>query len=259
MFQDYALFPHLTVTGNIMFGLKRMERGKAAALYAEIIERLGIGHLAHRYPHMLSGGEQQRVALARALAPQPRIMLMDEPFSNLDRVLRNGIRAETVALLHELGTTAIMVTHDPEEALSTGDLVVLMRDGAIVQSGSGEDLYENPKSAYAADFFCTFNKVPVTCISGIAETPFGRFAAAGIADGETATVYIRPHCLRLGDDRDGVECRVLERALVGEIEQISLEFSALPAPLTLRSTARSHLRSGDIAYASVARDQVLVF
>lgn len=259
MFQDYALFPHLNVTDNILFGLKRLGRRLARDRCDEIIGRLGLGRLATRFPHMLSGGEQQRVALARALAPQPEIMLMDEPFSNLDRELRHDIRTETIDLLRELGTTVIMVTHDPEEALSAGDIVVLMRAGRIIQSGAGVELYERPSCPYAAEFFCSFNKVRTTCRSGYAETPLGRFAAPGFADGEQATVYIRPQCLRVNCGGDGVECVVVDCELIGEIEETSITVAALAEPLRIRSTDRSRLRKGDTARVSVAPEQVIVF
>ena len=259
MFQDYALFPHLNVTDNIMFGLKRLDRRAAQRCCADIIKRLGLGPLAQRFPHMLSGGEQQRVALARALAPQPRILLMDEPFSSLDRGLREGIRAETMSLLRELGTTVIMVTHDPEEALSTGDRVVLMRAGRIVQIGTGSEIYDRPANAYAAEFFCTFNKVHGACWNGFLETPLGRFEAPGFADGDSATVYIRPHCLRLNCDGDSVACTVVDCALMGEIEQTILSVDMLAEPLRIRSTERRGLRSGDQARVSVGDGQVFIF
>ena len=259
MFQDYALFPHLNVTDNILFGLKRLDRRSARERCAEIIARLGLERLADRFPHMLSGGEQQRLALARALAPQPQILLMDEPFSNLDRGLRDGVRAETISVLRELGTTVIMVTHDPEEALSTGDRVVLMRAGRIVQAGTGSDLYDRPASAYAAEFFSGFNKVQGACWNGFLETPIGRFAAPGFADGCAATVYIRPHCLKLNCEGEGIDCTVLDCALMGEIEQTMLSVMALPEPLKIRSTERQRLRAGEKARLSVAADQVFVF
>lgn len=259
MFQDYALFPHLNVLDNILFGLKRLTRPAAQARCLEIVERLGLEHLSRRFPHMLSGGEQQRVALARALAPQPQILLMDEPFSNLDRGLRDGIRTETISLLRELGTTVIMVTHDPEEALSAGDRVVLMRAGEIVQEGSGSDLYDRPANAYTAEFFSTFNKVQGACWNGFLETPLGRFAAPGFADGHTATLYVRPQCLRVNCGAEGVDCTVVDCTLMGEIEQIQVSVAALPGPLKIRSTKRSRLRSGDVARISVTPEQVFVF
>jgi iron(III) transport system ATP-binding protein len=259
MFQDYALFPHLSVADNIAFGLKQLDRAAARTRSGEIVARLRLEHLVRRFPHMLSGGEQQRVALARALAPQPRILLMDEPFSNLDRGLRDGMRVETLALLRELGTTVIMVTHDPEEALSSGDRVALMHEGRIVQHGTGSEVYDRPNSPYAAEFFCACNQVAGTCCAGFAETLLGRFAASGFPDGASVTVHIRPHDLRLNDTGEGVAATVVERALMGEIEQIRLAVDGLAEPVRIRSTTRHGLRVGDKARISAAPDQVFVF
>ncbi|MGQ4273833.1 ABC transporter ATP-binding protein [Terrihabitans sp. B22-R8] len=260
MFQDYALFPHMCVTDNILFGLTRLGKTQARARAAEVVDLLGIGHLSARFPHMLSGGEQQRVALARALAPQPRILLMDEPFSNLDRGLREELRTGTLAVLREFGTTVLMVTHDPEEALSCGDRVFLMRAGKIVQAGSGRDLYETPQSVYAADFFCTFNKLPGTCRDGGVDTPLGRFAAPGRTEGEKVEVCIRPHDLRIGGSNDtGVSCTVLDCTLRGEIEEVRLLVPGVPSALRVRSTTRSRLKNGDSASVQLASVEVLVF
>jgi len=258
MFQDYALFPHLSVRENIAFGLQRLGRAARHSRVDEIVVRLGIRHLCDRFPHMLSGGEQQRVALARALAPQPRLLLMDEPFSNLDRGLREGIRGETLALLREIGTTVIMVTHDPEEALASGDRVVLMRGGRVVQVGTGTEIYERPASVYAAEFFCTFNKIEGVCREGCVDTPLGRFAAPRLSDGERAMVYIRPQSLRL-NAREGLECVVVDRTLMGEIEQTTLRASSLGPCLTMRSTERQILRVGESAYVTVAPERSHVF
>lgn len=259
MFQDFALFPHLDVTANIMFGLKRMARQQARQRVADVLDRLGIWHLADRYPHMLSGGEQQRVALARALAPEPAVLLMDEPFSNLDRKLRDSIREETLSLLRDLGATVIMVTHDPEEALSAGDRVVLLRTGHVVQTGTGADLYERPSCAYAAEFFCNFNKVRGACWNGFLETPVGRFKAPGFADGASAVAYLRPHALRIQHDGEGISGRVIQRSVMGEVEQISLDIEALPEPLRVRSTDRRNVHVGDHVKVSIEPGDALVF
>lgn len=259
IFQDYALFPHLSVTENVLYGLKRLNRQAAQARCSSIMERLGLNRLADRYPHMLSGGEQQRVALARALVTQPQILLMDEPFSNLDRSLRDGVRAETLSLLRELGTTVVMVTHDPEEALSSGDQIVLMRQGRVVQAGTGADLYDKPTSAYAAEFFGSFNKLPGACRNGFAETPLGKFAAPARADGNVATVYIRPHGLRLCRKEGIVDATVIDCTPMGEIEQTTIAVAALPEPLKVRSTERRYLRAGESVRLSVSPEQVFVF
>ncbi len=129
MFQDYALFPHLTNLANVMFGLKGMPRDDAVAEARLALDRVGLGDYADAYPHMLSGGEQQRVALARAVAPRPSVLLMDEPFSGLDRSLRDEVREDTLEVLRDSRVTCVIVTHDPEEALRMADRIALMRDG----------------------------------------------------------------------------------------------------------------------------------
>jgi iron(III) transport system ATP-binding protein len=255
MFQDYALFPHLTVRQNVGFGLRAMDRRDREARVAEIVDRLGITALAGRYPHQLSGGEQQRVALARALAPQPSVLLMDEPFSNLDPGLRETIRHETLAHIRGLGITAIIVTHDPEEALSTGDWLALMRKGRIVETGTGEDIYLTPRTAYAASFFSHVNRVPVSAYGDRLESPFGAFPAGG-AVGQLS-LLIRPHSLFIA--AGGVPARVLNRAFLGEMEELSLSVEGITAPLVLRSSQRTGVTIGQLVHLGVKRDEVMVF
>lgn len=239
VFQDYALFPHLTVEQNILFGLKRRAKQEAAARTADVIAHIGIAHLKGRYPHMLSGGEQQRVALARALAPQPDILLMDEPFSNLDRGLREKVRDETLSLLKRLGTTVIMVTHDPEEALSAGDRVVLMKAGRIVQAGSGYDLHDRPVSSYAAEFFCAFNRISGVYRNGHIETAIGRFAKMlDVGEGTSMTLYIRPQGISVSPG-PGDLCGILKsRIFLGEVEQLAITVDGLEHPLHVRTMHR---------------------
>ena len=261
VFQDYALFPHLTVEQNVLFGLKGQPKAQARARAAEMIEHVRLADLAKRYPHTLSGGEQQRVALARALAPKPDILLMDEPFSNLDRGLRDSVREETLGLLRDLKTTAIMVTHDPEEALSAGDRVVLMQQGRIVQTGTGYDLHDNPVSRYAADFFCAFNKVEGTFRNGHLETPIGSFAHRGdLREGAKAFAYIRPSAISLSTSAVGAEIagRITSRVFMGEIEQVAVSVDGLAQDLRVRSMQRTPA-DVEIVTLSVARETVLTF
>jgi len=263
VFQDYALFPHLTVEQNVAFGLKGMPRREARARTAEMLEHVRLSDLAKRYPHTLSGGEQQRVALARALAPKPEILLMDEPFSNLDRGLRDSVREETIGLLRALQTTAIMVTHDPEEALSAGDRVVLMQSGHIVQSGTGYDLHDRPVSRYAADFFCAFNKVEGTVRNGHVETPIGRFSHGGdLKEGAPALVYIRPAEIEVQGDStphaDLLLGQVSGRMFMGEIEQLSISVPGLQRDLRVRSMKRTPIDVTDVRFA-VDPQHVLIF
>jgi iron(III) transport system ATP-binding protein len=143
MFQDFALFPHLTVAENVAFGL-RMDRAQRQARVDELLERVNLTGFGAKHPHQLSGGEQQRVALARALAPRPRVMLMDEPFSGLDNRLRDGIRDTTLDILKEEGTAVVLVTHEPDEAMRMADEIVLMRAGRMVQKGAPYNVYNTP-------------------------------------------------------------------------------------------------------------------
>ncbi|RCS25928.1 ABC transporter ATP-binding protein [Phyllobacterium salinisoli] len=260
VFQDYALFPHLTVEENVEFGLKKLPRHQARERAAMVIARIGIEALAKRYPHTLSGGEQQRVALARALAPKPRILLMDEPFSNLDRGLRERVREETVTTLRALGTTVIMVTHDPEEALSVGDKVVLMQKGRVVQISTGYDIYDHPNSLYAAEFFCPFNKIPGICRNGVIETALGAFPAAlDLPEGSPALACIRPQAFRLASPGEGLPARVVRCSFLGEIEQLAIEMEGVTEPLQMRTTDRIETRPGDHLHLTIDPGGVLVF
>ncbi|WP_244867789.1 ABC transporter ATP-binding protein [Vannielia litorea] len=200
MFQDFALFPHLTVAKNVAFGLKG---SGAAARVAEMLERVGLSGHAAAYPHELSGGEQQRVALARALAPRPRVMLMDEPFSGLDMRLRDDIRDQTLSVLKEEGTAVLLVTHEPDEAMRMADEILLMRDGGIVQRGAPYTVYNNPADRKAAAFFSDINILRGEVHGALTETPFGSFLAPGVPDGQEVEIVFRPQHLTIDFDRAG--------------------------------------------------------
>ena len=153
MFQDYALFPHMTVAQNIAFGLKDWPHDARAQRVHEMLEKIRLTHLANRYPHEISGGEQQRVALARALAPEPQILLLDEPFSNLDAGLRAQVREEIRELLQSMGITTLFVTHDQEEALFMGHRVAVLYQGRLEQVGTPEEVFHHPATPFVAKFF----------------------------------------------------------------------------------------------------------
>jgi iron(III) transport system ATP-binding protein len=233
MFQDYALFPHLTVAENVRFGLHAQSGKAARALATARLEQVGLAHRETSYPGTLSGGESQRVALARALAPGPRILLLDEPFSNLDRRTRDRVRADTLALLRETGTTAILVTHDPEEALGFSDRIALMRGGRIVQAGTGDDLYRRPASRFAARFFGDLVEVPGTCRDGRVATPFGPCPAPDLAEGTAAVACWRPEAIRLAPAGEGLPGRVVGRRFLGATAVLSVETEGFGAPLPL--------------------------
>ncbi|KGJ07980.1 ABC transporter ATPase [Paracoccus sphaerophysae] len=202
MFQDFALFPHLSVAENVAFGLgggAKANRGRVG----DLLERVRMSRHMDSYPHALSGGEQQRVALARALAPNPRILLMDEPFSGLDERLRDGIRDETLALLKEEGTAVLLVTHEPHEAMRMADQILLMRHGRIVQRGAPYNLYNAPVDGEAAAFFSDVNVLTGTVRGALTDTPFGDFLTPGVPDGTPVDIVIRPQHLRIDFDRSG--------------------------------------------------------
>ena len=224
LFQDIALFPHLTVAQNIAYGMTRAQKAGDAGRVAALLERVHMRHLAHSYPHMLSGGEQQRAALVRALAPRPRVVLLDEPFSSLDASLRAGLREETVRILKDAGVTVLMVTHDPEEALISADRIVLMRDGAMVQAGTPDELYAAPVDAFTAAFFGAVNRVPGTVAGAEIRTRIGALANPGFGDGEPVEVMIRPDGLRLapGGGRAGAELHVCSVHFAGASSVIRL-------------------------------------
>ena len=190
MFQDFALFPHLTVVENICYGLPG-GRTKGEARARRILVDLGMGALTGRYPHALSGGQQQRVALLRALAPKPRVMLLDEPFSTLDEHLRHDVRMETMNLLARSDAAAVLVTHDAEEAMLLGDRIVVMRDGRIVQDASPDDVYARPADLFIARLFGPVNRYEGTVRGGSVVTPIGRFPAPGVAESSRVDVAVR--------------------------------------------------------------------
>jgi iron(III) transport system ATP-binding protein len=202
MFQDFALFPHLSVAQNVAFGLK-LDRRAARARVEELLGKVGMGRHIDRFPHELSGGEQQRVALARALAPRPKVMLMDEPFSGLDDRLRDDIRDETLDVLKAEGTAVLLVTHEPGEAMRMADEIALMRDGRIVQRGAPYNIYNTPIDRKAAAFFSDINVIRGEVRGALTDTPFGQFLAPGVPDGTAVDICIRPQHLKIDFDRAG--------------------------------------------------------
>ena len=197
LFQQGALFPHLNVMQNVAFGLRRRDADRAM----EALRLVGLEDLAKRKPHELSGGQQQRVALARALAPQPRCVLLDEPFGALDAPLRARLREEVRDILKRTGTTAVLVTHDQEEALSIADEVSVMRDGRLLQSGSPRAVYEEPASEEVARLVGDSNLLDVSIASRRIDTSLGSFRTDA-PDGP-AVLRIPTESLRLGNDGSG--------------------------------------------------------
>ncbi|RVU21577.1 ABC transporter ATP-binding protein [Methylobacterium oryzihabitans] len=257
MFQDYALFPHLTVAQNVRFGLAGRTRADGDPAL-DLLAQVGLAALAESYPPTLSGGEQQRVALVRALAPRPRLLLLDEPFSNLDRRMRDRVREDTVALLRRTGTTALLVTHDPEEALAVASRVALMRGGRIVQVASGETLYRRPASLFAARFLADAAEIPGTCRDGAVATPLGPVPAPGFSEGVRLRVCLRPEAVVAGPPGSGTPARVLRRTFLGAATLLHLAVPGLDAPLRARLAGRGPYGAGDAAGVTLSPESVLV-
>jgi iron(III) transport system ATP-binding protein len=258
MFQDYALFPHMSILENVMYGLRSLSRTDADVAARRALSRVGLQDHAGEYPHVLSGGEQQRVALARAIAPRPPVLLMDEPFSNLDRRMRDDVRDETIAVLREARATTIVVTHDPEEAMRMADRIALMRAGRLVQVGRPEDLYRRPQDLMTARFFSEINEVPGTVRGGRLETPVGWFDAPGLADGP-AVACIRPQSVRLKPGGLCIPARVQRRLFLGEVDLV--EFAVPGVERLLKARPREHMayRAGEEIGIEVDPAEVLVF
>lgn len=200
VFQDYALFPHLTIEKNIAFGLRKKSASWQKEKVHKMLDKVGMSKYAQAYPHMLSGGQQQRIALARALAPEPKIILLDEPFSGLDARLRMQVRDEVLHILKATGTTVVMVTHDPEEAMFMGDRIILMNHGYVEQVGSPEELYSSPKSGFVAEFFGEINHLTGIVQDGIIVSPIGFLPLTkDMSNGEEVDIFVRPEALRLSE------------------------------------------------------------
>lgn len=197
MFQDFALFPHMNVAANVSFGTSRSQADTKAPGIDELLERLDLQKHINALPHELSGGQQQRVALARALAAGPDVLLLDEPFSGLDPSLRARVRDDTLHIIKETGTTALMVTHDPDEALFMADRLAVMREGQIAQIGSPNDLFFNPVDAFVAQFFGETNLVDGFVDQGWVVTDLGRLRQTKLPERSRLEVLIRPEAIHL--------------------------------------------------------------
>ena len=198
MFQDYALFPHLNVRDNIGFGMDDA-RGDPRAWTDAALAGMGMAAYADAFPHTLSGGQQQRVALLRALAPDPKVLLLDEPFSGLDVARRAHIRAETLMTIKDAGVATLMVTHDPEEAMFMADRILVMDAGRVLQDGTPMDLYFKPNNVFVAELFGPVNRFTGTVADGRVATPLGSFDAGSLADGSDAEVLVRPEAIGIAE------------------------------------------------------------
>ena len=244
VFQDYALFPHLTVAQNVAFGLRGWARADREERVQKVLELVGLDGYEARQPHELSGGQQQRVALARTLAPAPRLILLDEPFSNLDALLRQTTREEVRTILKQAGMTAVLVTHDQEEALSFADRVAVMRNGCIEQMGTPEEVYYQPRTLFVAQFLGRTNLLLSEADGWEAETPLGRLALNRAATG-SVLLSLRPEHLTLEapDATNGPIGEVVAREFKGH--DITFRVRCAAAEYLVHTHNRMPFRPGD--------------
>jgi iron(III) transport system ATP-binding protein len=231
VFQDYALFPHLDVAGNVGYGLgRRPDRERVDSMLATV----GLGGLGDRHPHELSGGQQQRVALARALVAEPRAILLDEPFSNLDAGLREKVRREAREILEAHGVTSVFVTHDQEEALSVADVVAVVNEGHVEQVGTPEEVYSRPATRWVAGFLGEIEVLPGVAENGYVSCELGQLPNRNKLRGEV-DVLIRPESLAVDTveppDRRSQDATVIARDFYGHDQMLELR---LPSGRTVR-------------------------
>ncbi|MGR4001369.1 MAG: ABC transporter ATP-binding protein, partial [Alphaproteobacteria bacterium] len=247
--QDFALFPHLTLGGNVGFGLRGLPRAERANRVRRALELVNMSHRQNDWPQNLSGGEQQRIALARALAPSPKILLLDEPFSALDIGLRRELRDHTLHLLKIGSSSSLLVTHDPEEAMFMADRIALMREGRLEQIGSPETLYFQPKNAFVAGFLGEVNQLPGVFRGQHIETPLGNFPAVNLNftdntppnNGDDVIVLVRSEGLKLTPPPNTIQdsnaiATVIEARSLGRTTFIHLNLETnQPNPLHLHA------------------------
>ncbi len=227
MFQDYALFPHLSIIDNVTFGLLGQPKDQARRRAMDMLDQVGMTGHAASHPHMLSGGQQQRVALARALVPEPRLLLLDEPFSGLDTNMRGQIREETLTVLKSSGVATLMVTHDPEEAMFMADRIkILGFGGSILQSGRPHEIYYHPRHEFVAKLFGLMNRFEGVVEGGSVEIPLGKVRAKGLGEGRPVEVLVRPEGVTLDiEGKEGPVIHVISTHLLGHDNIVRVRLS----------------------------------
>ncbi len=223
VFQDYALFPHQTIWENIMFGLFQSDKKSAREKARQALRLTGLEGLEKRYPHQLSGGQKQRVALARAMAPQPELILFDEPFSNIDSMRKNQMRDDIYNIIKKTNTTSVFVTHEPKDVLAISDSISLIRQGELIQTGSPHTIYHHPVNQYVAGFFGKTNLISAVTGRGGLQTPMG-FIPFQHALAEQKTVYlsIRPEAFTfVNDATNALRGEIVKVRFYGEYYEIT--------------------------------------
>lgn len=261
VFQDYALFPHMNVCCNVSFGLRNMSKQEAKKTADEMLDIVGLTGYGERYIHELSGGQQQRVALARALAPRPDLILLDEPFSNLDVEMRDRLSNEVRQILKQQGTTGILVTHDQHEAFAVGDQIAVMNEGKLLQRDTAYNLYHSPDNRFVADFIGqgVFIKGTMADRETI-ETPIGRFTgdrAYDLAINSEVELLLRPDDV-IYDEQAGLQGEVINKAFKGAEILYTLRLSSGQEVLSLVPSHHDH-EIGDSVNIRLDPDHLVAF
>ena len=265
VFQSYALFPHMTAAGNVEFGLKmgRVPRAERRRRAEAALDLVGLRSLAGRRPRELSGGQQQRVALARALAPEPDVLLLDEPLSALDAKLREELRVEIRTLQRRLGTTAVFVTHDQAEALALADQVAVMERGRIAQLGPPEEVFERPRTAFVADFVGRSARLDATAEGGRLHASSVELRAAAMPPAGAVQVFVRPHRIRLGAETADnlLDGTVAALDYTGEVVQVVVDtpVGRVPVDVPATDSVWRTLQPGNLVRVGWSAEDTLCF
>jgi spermidine/putrescine transport system ATP-binding protein len=259
VFQSYALFPHLTIYENIAFGLRARKFPEAQITERVLprLELLGLESMRDRMPHQLSGGQKQRVALARALVNEPDVLLLDEPMSALDAQLRSELQVELRKLQQKLGQTFILVTHDQDEALVVSDTIAVMRNGAVEQTGTPEEVYDRPKSKFVAEFLGAANLIEGDFEQGQFCSAIGKFQVTDTPRWRHGTVAVRPEWIRIHENNPGAnsfQAKVKEVIYRGSDFDIWCE----PGPIRVRSNTYKQFQAGDQIWLELAPTDLVV-
>ncbi|MEU0482734.1 MULTISPECIES: ABC transporter ATP-binding protein [unclassified Streptosporangium] len=264
MFQSYALFPHMTVAKNVAYGLERERLGRAEVRgrVDEVLEKVGLETMAGRRPHQLSGGQRQRVALARAIVKRPRLLLLDEPLSALDKKVRAEMQLELKRLQNEVGITFVVVTHDQEEAMSLADRIAVFNAGGVEQVDAPVELYEHPRTPFVAGFVGANNIFEGrACSVGLAGEELGILpGTSDLPDGTPALLAVRPERIRLDDEGKGVlSGEVVDVSFYGGVSHVSVQVSGRRQPVLVATQGATQVQAGsEVALGWAEGDGVLI-
>lgn len=256
VFQNLSLFPHLSIQENVFFGLKKSNRSASKLL--ELLEMTGLQGMEKRFPHQLSGGQQQRVALARALAINPEILILDEPFSSLDELLKAKIREDIFNLLKSLGITTILVSHQPNDAFLIADKLFVMKDGELLQEGTPMEIYQHPSTPYVSDFFGASVIINGVSTENEVSTSFGKLKMENLHSGATQ-LFIRPeNILITNKEASNLSGRILKKEFKGPHDVLKIE-SRQGGEFISLETERCEAQEGDMIFLKVPEEKIQLF